>query len=196
MAVFGLLEAVIAAGLATGGALAPVLIAAFGERGGLAVAGAILPVIAVASWRGVHRADDAVVIPERQLKLLRGIPLFAPLTLTTLERLAEALVPRHVAAGAMVIREGEPGREFYLIERGEVEVRTGGRPINTGGPGDGFGEIALVEDVPRTATVVAVTDLELEVLDSADFLEAVAGPSVAPAMRRLIDERLARSASG
>ena len=195
MAVFGLLEAIIAAGVAVGGALAPVLIGLVGERGGLAVTGAILPIIAMASWRALHRVDDAVVLPERQLRLIRAIPLFAPLPLTALERLAEALVPRRVAAGDVVVHEGEPGRDFFLIESGRVEVRAAGRPINTGGPGDGFGEIALVHDVPRTATVLALTDLELEVLDSDDFLAAVAGPSVAPTMNRLIGERLARSAA-
>jgi CRP-like cAMP-binding protein len=117
------------------------------------------------------------------------------LSLTALERLAEALVPRQVSAGETVIREGEPGRDYFLVERGEVEVRMGDRPINRGGPGDGFGEIALVRAVPRTATVVALTDLSLEVLDSADFIAAIAGPSSAAAVTTLIDERLARSAS-
>ena len=195
MAVFGLLEAVVAAGLAAGGATAPILIAAFGERGGLAIAGAILPILAIASWQVVQRVDETVVVPERQLRLLRGVPLFAGLTLTALERLAEGLVPDRVAAGTTIIREGEPGRDYFLIERGEVEVRAAGRPINRGGPGDSFGEIALVRNVPRTATVVALTDLELEVLDSADFLAALAGPASRATAAAIIDERLARSST-
>jgi hypothetical protein len=195
MAVFGLLEAVVAAGLASGGAAAPILIAAFGDRGGLAVTGAILPILALASWRVVRRVDETVVVPERQLRLLRGVPLFAGLTLTALERLAEGLIPGRVAAGTTIIREGEPGRDYFLIERGEVEVRAAGRPINRGGPGDSFGEIALVRNVPRTATVVAMTDLELEVLDSADFLAALAGPASRATAAAIIDERLARSST-
>jgi MFS family permease len=196
IAVFGLLESVVSLGVALGAATAPVLIEQLGDRGALAVAGAILPIIAVASWGGLRRADDEVVLPERQLHLLRGVPLFAPLPLTALERLAEALRSVHASAGDTIVREGEPGRDYYLIVTGEVDVLVGGRVLARSGPGEGFGEIALLHDVPRTATVVVRTDVELAVLGPADFLAAVAGPTSAAAAAAVVDERLARSATG
>ena len=194
MAVFGLLEAIVALGLAAGAAVAPLLIDAFGDRAALAIAGAILPILAVGSWARLRRVDEEAVIPDRQLRLLRGVPLFAPLPLTALERLAEALVPVRHPSGATILRQGDPGRDYFLIESGEVDISVDGRPIVRSGPGDGFGEIALVQDVPRTAGVVARTDVALEVLSSADFLAAVAGPTSAAAAAAVIDERLARSA--
>ncbi len=193
MAVFGVLEAVASLGVAAGGALAPWFLDAFGDRGALAIAGAILPIAAVALWSRVHRVDREAILPERQLRLLRGVPLFAPLSLTALERLAEAVRPVRFPAGSTVLREGEPGRDYFLIESGTVDVSSGGRAITTASAGDGFGEIALLRDVPRTATVVARTDVELEVVASADFCAAVAGPTSAAAADAVIDERLARS---
>jgi CRP-like cAMP-binding protein len=172
------------------------LIAALGDQGALAIAGAILPVIAVATWGSLRRVDADVVVPERQVELLRGVALFAPLPLTALERLAEALRTVHAPAGDTIVREGEPGRDYYLVVDGEVEVRAGGRTVARARAGDGFGEIALLRDVPRTATVVAVTDVELAVLGPADFLAAVAGPSSAAAAAAVMDERLARVAIG
>jgi MFS family permease len=194
MAVFGVLEAVASLGVAAGGAVAPVLLGAFGDRGALAIAGAILPVAAVALWARIHRVDREAVLPERQLRLLRGLPLFAPLSLTALERLAEAVHPVRYDAGATILREGERGREYFVIAAGEVEVSAGGRPMGTATAGDGFGEIALLRDVPRTATVVARTPVELECVHSDDFLAAVAGPTSAAAAAAVVDERLARSA--
>jgi CRP-like cAMP-binding protein len=175
--------------------VAPLLIDTLGERGALAVAGAILPIVAVAAWPRVRRVDRDVVVPERRLRLLRGVALFAPLPLTALERLAEAVVPVRHRAGETIVRQGETGRDYYLIESGEVEVQLDGRAITTSGPGEGFGEIALVQDVPRTATVVARTDVELARVASADFLAAVAGPTSAAAAAAVIDERLARSSA-
>ena len=193
MSVFGVLEAVASLGVAAGGAVAPLLIDLYGDRGALAIAGAILPVTAVALWARIHRVDREAILPERQLRLLRGVPLFAALPLTALERLAEAVRPVRHAAGTTILREGEPGRDYFLIASGEVEVSLAGRPIATGTAGEGFGEIALLRDVPRTATVVARTDVELEVVESADFLAAVAGPTSRAAAAAVVDERLARS---
>jgi MFS family permease len=195
MAVFGVLEAVASLGVAAGGAVAPLLLSAFGDRGALAIAGAVLPIAAVALWPRVYRVDREAILPERQLGLLRGVPLFASLPLTALERLAEAVRPVRHAAGTTILREGESGRDYFLIESGVVDVSVGGRPISSASAGEGFGEIALLRDVPRTATVVARTDVELEVVESGEFLAAVAGPTSRAAATALVDERLARSAA-
>ena len=195
VAVFGVLEAVASLGVAAGGAVAPLLLNAFGDRGALAIAGAVLPIAAVALWARIYRVDREAILPERQLRLLRGVPLFASLPLTALERLAEAVRPVHHAAGTTILREGESGRDYFLIQSGVVDVSVGGRPISSASVGEGFGEIALLRDVPRTATVVARTAVELEVVESAEFLAAVAGPTSRAAAIAVVDERLARSAA-
>ena len=75
----------------------------------------------------------------------------------------------------MVIREGDPGDRFYVIDAGEVQVSIGGLPVRTMGPGTSFGEIALLNNVPRTATVIAGGPVTLLALDRDEFLAAVTG---------------------
>jgi CRP-like cAMP-binding protein len=131
-----------------------------------------------------------VRIPARELALLRGIPIFAPLPAPTLEYLANELREVHVAAGLDVVRAGEPGTEFYVVGSGRAEVLLpgGARPIDAGGS---FGEIALLRDVPRTATVRAATDLTLYALGRDEFVGAVTGYAPSrDAADALIAERL------
>jgi MFS family permease len=193
VSVFGLLEAVVGLGVALGGLAAPILIGAFGERGALAIAGALLPIAAVATWPRIQQVDDEAVVPERELALLRGIPLFARLPMSALERVAGELEPVEFVPGEVAIREGEPGHRYLIIAAGELEVTRAGRLINRCGPGEGIGEIALLHSVPRSATVTAVTPTKGFALSSADFLAAVAGPTSAAAAQRVAEERLARS---
>ena len=195
VAVFGLLEATASFGVGIGGAAAPLLIGAFGDRGALAVAGAILPVLAVASWARIRAVDAEFVLPERQLHLLRGIPLFARLPMTALEQLAESMRLVPVARGETLVREGDMGDAYFVIASGQFEVRTRTRVVTVVGPGEGVGEIALLRSVPRTASVVALGDGSVYVLDSGAFVAAVAGPTSAAAARIVMDERLARSAA-
>jgi CRP-like cAMP-binding protein len=110
-----------------------------------------------------------------ELDLLRSVSLFAPLPAPTLERLASRLVRLEFPAGAVIAAEGDPGDRFYLLAEGQVEVRKGTRTLNTLGPGDFFGEIALLRDVPRTATVAAVTPVTVYALDREEFVGAVSG---------------------
>ena len=196
MSVFGVFESIVSLGVGIGGAVAPVLVVALGDRGALAVAGAMLPILAVASWPRLRAVDADVLLPERELGLLRGIPLFSRLPLTALERLAEAMRPTPVAAGTVLVREGEPGDMYYVIGAGRFEVRHGTRVLLEAGPGEGIGEIALLRAVPRTATVVALEDGLVYGLDSRAFLAAVAGPTSAAAGAAIVDARLARSAAG
>ena len=114
-------------------------------------------------------------IPERELELLRGINIFAPLPPATLESLANALVPVNVEDGREIVREGEPGDRFYIIESGRVEVLSDGQVINEEAAGEYFGEISLLRNVPRTATVRANGDVELRALERDDFIAAVTG---------------------
>jgi len=186
-----LFEAALGVGAALGAIGAPVLVAAFGIEGALGIAGAILPIVAVASWPWVSRIDREAVIPDRELDVLRSVPMFALLPLTGLERLAGALAPRSLAAGEVLMREGEPGDRYYVVASGSLDVSQDGRALRRCGPGEGVGEIALLRRIPRTATVVAAEPTEVFALESADFLAAVSGDArSAAAAERVVGERL------
>ena len=193
-AVFGLLESLAGIGMSAGGILAPLLLVAVGGRGALAVAGAILPILAVATWPRIQRVDDEAIVPERELAILRALPLFDRLPMTALERLAGAVEEVRYPAGEVIMREGDAGDSYLIIAEGEVEVTARGRQVNRCGPGDGIGEIALLHSVPRTATVTATQPTSGLYLHRADFLAAIAGPTSSAAAEQIAAERLARSA--
>jgi cyclic nucleotide-binding protein len=173
--ILGVQEALTMGGLAVGSLLAPALVAGLGDRGALIVVGSLLPVLGLCAWRGLKRADVEARVPVREIALLRSLPMFAPLSLVALERLAANLEAMEVPAGTVVIREGDPGDRFFVVENGELAVSIGGRPVSTLGPRDGFGEIALLRDVPRTAGVAATTPARLFSLERDVFLEVVTG---------------------
>jgi len=126
------------------------------------------------------RIDAAAPGPPPEVDLLRGVPFFSPLPEATLERLASSLVARRALAGEAIVTQGEPGDLFYVVEDGEVEVEIDGAPVRRHGPGGFFGEIALLRDVPRTATVRALIETRLVAVERDEFLAAVTGhaPSV------------------
>ena len=171
--VFGVVEGLHVGAMGIGGALAPLLVAAFGVRGGIVAAGLLLPAIVVLVGGRIRSVDGAAKVPERELELLRSLDLFAPLSAQTLEDVAWRLVPASATPGEVVIREGDAGDRFYVVEDGEVAVSRDGRPLTTLGPGTYFGEIALLHDVPRVATVTAVTHASFLALDRGEFLEAL-----------------------
>jgi CRP-like cAMP-binding protein len=122
------------------------------------------------------------------------MPLFSPLSAEKLEALARALERRETRAGDMVIREGDVGDSFYVIAVGDVDVTSNGTAVRTLQRGDGFGEIALLHAVPRTATCTAITDGTLFILNRDDFLGAVTGhPRSADAAQQLAARRLEAS---
>jgi MFS family permease len=172
--VFGVLHSLIYATVAVGAVIAPVLVNAFGVRWTLVVVGLLLPVMAILTHASLVRIDRAPADPRR-IELLLGIPMFSPLSPPVLEQLAAGLAPVSVSAGEEIIRLGDHGDRFYVVSSGEVEVFVDGRPPKREGEGTYFGEIALLRDVPRTATVRAATDVELYALDRDDFLPAVTG---------------------
>ena len=171
--VFGVLESLVLGAIALGAVVAPILVSGLGVRGALLAVGLFLPILTALVWRPL-RALDAEVAPPG-LELLRSQPIFAPLPAAVLERLASTLTRVPVTAGAEVFHQGDSGRLFYLVGVGEVEVLIEGRPATRLGVGAGFGEIALLRDVPRTATVVATRDAELFALDRDEFIPAVTG---------------------
>ena len=175
--VFGVLESVFLATIAIGAILAPLLTTVLGARGALIAAGSGLSVLVLLFWRPLNAIDAAAAVPESELALLRVIPIFAPLPPMTLEQLASRLSHISVPAGQVVFHQGEPGDLFYVIGEGEVAVALDGSPQVTLGRGAYFGEIALLRDVPRTATVTALTEVELYALERDVFIAAVTGHS-------------------
>jgi MFS family permease len=172
--VFGAMESAVIGGMAIGALAMPGLINTIGLRWGLVVIGSSVTVLVVVGMPGLHRID-LVVQPPSSLGLLRGVPLLELLPEPILDALARATTRVEAATGDVVIREGESGDLFYVIESGEVEVTKEGRHVATLGSGDYFGEIALLRDVPRTATVTALSDTVLQALDRATFVPAVTG---------------------
>lgn len=194
--VFGVLEGLHTASLAVGSVVAPALILLAGERGAFIIGGGAL-VGAVALLFRQLRTNDAVGIARPQeLALLRGQPIFAPLGPAALEQMAANLVPAHAHAGSVVVRQGEPGDHFYLVVAGRLAVDVDGTPARELGPGSSFGEIALLRDVPRTATVRALEDAELVALGRRAFLEAVTGqPASLGAAEEVVRHHLERPAA-
>jgi hypothetical protein len=189
--VFGLLESGFMGAWAIGSALAPVLLRLLGLGWAFVIAGAAVPLLMLVAWSPVARADREAVVPVRELEILRAIAMFALLPEPVLERLARNLRPLDAAAGTRVIREGEPGDLFYVVDEGTVRVTKDGVEVARHAAGDYFGEIALLRDVPRQATVTAATDVRLLTLDRVHFLDAMTGSSSAASEAdRQIDRRL------
>jgi MFS family permease len=167
--VLGTLEGLLLGGIGLGALLAPLLVDAVGAEAALVISGAVMPVLVLVSL-GRLRAIDRVALRPAHLELLRGVPMFAPLAEPVLEHLAASLGEVRAPAGTVIIRAGDVGDRFYVVESGEVEVA--GTRL---GPGEAFGEIALLRDTPRTATVTAVDDVVLRSLERDEFLAAVTG---------------------
>ena len=168
-------EGAVTAALALGAVAASLLVDSAGTASALVIAGLVPAVLAAASWPVIRRADRESVVPERDRRLLQSVPMFRPLPLTAIEELAASLDRRPIAAGEAAVREGDPGDAFYIIDQGRFEAVVDGRATRELGPGDSFGEIALVRSVPRTATVRAIDDGVLVEVGRDDFLAAVTG---------------------
>jgi len=190
--VLGALEFVALAGLATGSILTPLLLHLFGTRGTLALLGGGLAGLALAHAVRFARLDRAMPAPGPETGLLVALPMFAPLPLAVTELLAADTEPRQFPAGTVVIREGEPGDHFYLIIEGTATVSVHGTPRPSLHRGDCFGEIALLRDTPRTATVTAGQPLQTLALGREQFLTAVTGN---PASKTAADELAAQRLS-
>jgi MFS family permease len=175
ISVLGLVDSVANGGVALGGVVAPFLAEALGIRGALIATGLVLPIAAIVIAPLLQRTDEGGAADVRRVQLIRGEPLFAPLSLATVEYLAGALLPIDFQRDEWLMREGDPGGEYLLIETGDVEISQDGRAVGTLGPGNGVGEIALMQDVPRTASIRALGPVTAFSLGRAAFLEAVVG---------------------
>jgi MFS family permease len=173
--VFGVFYVGVLASQGIGSVVTPGLIDLIGIRGALAFGGLLLPVAALLIYPRLTRVDDYAAVPEAALSVVAAVPIFEPLPPTSLEKLARAAIREDVSAGTVVVSEGASGDTFYVVVAGSFDVSSDGRPLRALGPGGYFGEIALVRDVPRTATVSASTDAELLVIRRMDFLSAVLG---------------------
>ena len=175
--------------LALGSITAPAMVSAIGPRPALVVVGAILPLLTLLTWRGLVDIDRTIPAPAEELAVIEGVPMFAPLSIVAKEYLAATLTRVAVDAGDVVIRAGDVGDRFYIVADGALEVVASGLQ-KMAGAGDFFGEIALIRDVPRTATITAVTDSHLYAMDRADFLAAVTTHSGVRAVgEAIVEER-------
>jgi CRP-like cAMP-binding protein len=152
----------------------------------------VLVVVGVLSHRSLGAVDAAVPVPHEHLEVLLRDPILGPLPTVEIERLAAVAELRTVPAGEVVIRVGDPGDRYFAIAAGHVEA-TGPGVDRHMGPGEGFGEIALLRGSPRTATVRTTAPTTLLAIGRDEFLAAVRGhqPSAASAAA-LASERLGR----
>jgi MFS family permease len=193
--VLGATEFAAQAGMGAGAVAAPLLLHVLDVRGTLALLGGGLTVLALGHARRFIRLDKTMPAPGQEVELLRRLAMFAPLPLAVIELLATDLEPHEFPAGTAAVREGESGDLFHLIVAGSATVDVGGKPGPSLGPGDCFGEIALLRDVPRVATVVADQPLRTLALGREAFLTAITGNSMSSAAAdALVDQRLTANA--
>jgi Cyclic nucleotide-binding domain len=161
--------------IAVGAFITPFAIDLLGIRGALALLGLVAPSLAALAWGRLHAIDAAIAHRDKEIEVLNDVAMFRPLPMPAIDELAQHVENVEVAAGQEVFHQGDHGDRFYVIEDGEAEVIGDGRLIRTLDSGDGFGEIALLHDTLRTATVRARTPLRLYTLDRHHYLSAVTG---------------------
>ncbi|WP_405064944.1 cyclic nucleotide-binding domain-containing protein [Kribbella sp. NBC_01510] len=179
-------------GIGLGSLITPLLIATIGVPGTLALLGGGLAALALAHLRRFTRLDRAMPEPGPELELVRGLPMFRHLSLAVTELVASEFRPRRFDSGTVVLREGDWGDDFHIILSGAAAVSVRGTPRPPLARGDCFGEIALLRDVPRTATITATDPLHTLALGRTEFLTAISGNALSiAAADAVITERLA-----
>jgi MFS family permease len=194
---WGVLLGLGAGATAWGSLMAPLMANLWGLPNALAAVGILTAVVVLGSVPGLRALAHRTVPPADVLALVERVPVLAPLPGICRERLAVAAVRRAVHAGEIVVSEGEPGEDFFVIEAGELTVSVDGREVRTLGPGDAFGEVALLRRLPRTATVVAAGPGQLLTLDRESFIGTVTGHTTTDAfadsaVEQLLDEDVRR----
>jgi MFS family permease len=190
--VLGALEGIGLVFLALGSLVAPILASWFGPAGAMAVVGLLLPVTVLATWLPLRNLDRRGNVPVRAMALLARTTVFAPLAPPQLEAAARSARWVTAVTGEVLIRQGDAGDRYLVLESGLLRVTMDGVLVRTTSePGDGMGEIALLRPVPRTATVEAGAPSVLLALGRADFLRVVTGNEQAQERATAIaDDRL------
>lgn len=172
---WGAVHGIGAGAYALGAMAAPLL----SDRFDLAVAflgvGLTLCIAPLLGWRGLKVVTSMTTPKEDDVRLLGAVPVLTALPGVAVSRIACTAEPRRFAAGTTVVVEGSAGQEFFVVRSGELVVTQGGTEVRRLGPGESFGEIALLRTVPRTATVVAVTDVELLRVGQELFVASITG---------------------
>jgi CRP-like cAMP-binding protein len=186
--VLALRESALLGGYAAGAALAPLLVAEFGAGDAYAAVGLGLVVLALASLPLLRRLDRRSEYNPELVALLRGVPFLSVLGARALEGLSQGAQELSVAAGRAVVRQGEQGDRYYLVAEGRLDITVANSAMRVPRVrGDGFGEIALLHDVPRTATVTAIEPCRLWAVDRTTFLTNLAGSAGAELASRHVE---------
>jgi MFS family permease len=194
--VFGVLESMTRAAIGLGAVGVALLASNVSLSATLIVVAALQPIGLTLAWRGLRRVDRLAGAPPERIALLRSIEMFAFLTPAGLERVAAHLEPLRPRKGEVIIRQGDVGDRVYVVEGGALEVRKDGTHVADLGPGSMVGEIALLRDVPRTATVTATMDSDIYALGRDEFLRTVAGDSaIRGGADTMVDARLTELSS-
>ena len=172
---FAILETLMDVGLVLGALLVRVSLAVGGLRAALIAPAVIAAVLIAALWHRLGQLDQTSVVPLVEIRLLRAIPIFAALPAPELEGVAHELTMVSVPAGTEIFHEGDPGDQYYAVSTGQLSIVRQGELVQTVSRGQGFGEIALIRDVPRQATVTALSDALLYSLTKDVFVEMVTG---------------------
>jgi hypothetical protein len=173
--VFGVLESLVALSIGVGAIVASLVVDQAGVRPALVTVGLLCPVLAVVSWRRLRGMDRSIGVRDHDIDMLHSVAMLNVLPLPAIEQLARGLEPVDVPAGHVVFHQGDVGDRYFVIESGEADVIGDGQVVATLGSGEGFGEIALLRRIRRTATVRATSELRLKALRSDRFLPVVLG---------------------
>jgi hypothetical protein len=188
---FSILEALMDSGLALGAVLVRVAIAIGGLKAALFAPAVVALLLLAGLWRRIQRIDASATVPQVEIQLLRSISIFAALPAPSLEGIARDLEPLTVSKGTVVIKEGDRGDCYYAVCDGELAISRESQLLQMVSRGDGFGEIALIRDVPRQATVTATTEASLYTLERELFVQVVTGHAVAiSAVGRIITRHM------
>jgi MFS family permease len=172
--VFGLLESTSMAALAIGSMIAPLLASAVGVTNAFALMGVITASVLALIWRPLRRAEESATVAIEALDTLTSVDMFAALQPAVQEALAREAGFQDAPTGEAVVTEGETGERMWVIISGTVAVTRQGTQVATLGPGDLFGEIALLTNRPRIATVTPLEPSRLLTLDRTGFFNAMA----------------------